>query len=97
MPAGALTGKTAVVTGASSGIGLATARLFVAEGATVFMTGRREALLLEAAGLLGERAVAVAGDVVDLTHLDVLYDEVHRLTGRVNVVFANAGSSRTHR
>ena len=91
MPPSALTGKTAVVTGASSGIGLATARLFVAEGATVFMTGRREALLFDAARSLGERAVAVPGDVVDLSHLDALYDEVHRRTGHLDVVFANAG------
>jgi NADP-dependent 3-hydroxy acid dehydrogenase YdfG len=70
---GQLDGKTALVTGASSGIGLATARRFIAEGARVFITGRREEALAAATHQLGERAIPVVGDVSDPADLDRLF------------------------
>jgi NAD(P)-dependent dehydrogenase (short-subunit alcohol dehydrogenase family) len=87
-----LNGKIAVITGANSGIGLATARTFLAEGAErVYITGRRQAELDQAAATLGERAVAVQGDVTNPADLDRLYDQIKSEIGRVDVVFANAG------
>jgi NAD(P)-dependent dehydrogenase (short-subunit alcohol dehydrogenase family) len=87
-----LEGKIAIVTGANSGIGLATARTFLAEGAArVYITGRRKAELDEATASLGTRAVAVQGDVTISADLDRLYDLVQTQDGRVDVVFANAG------
>lgn len=95
---GLLDRKTAVVTGANSGIGLATAERFIAEGAErVFVTGRREAELASAAEQLGPRAVAVPGDVGVPTDLDRLYGEVAAAGKGLDVVVANAGSTRVAR
>ncbi len=86
-----LQGKTAVITGANSGIGLATAHLFAAEGARVFMTGRRQAELDEAVRQVGAGALGVRGDVSSLADLDRLFDLVRREAGSIDVLFANAG------
>ena len=90
--AGKLEGKVAVVTGGNSGIGLATAQRFVAEGAFVFITGRREAELHAAAREIGPNAFPVQGDVSNLADLDRLYATVQREKGHLDVVFANAGT-----
>ena len=87
-----LNGKVAVVTGANSGIGLATARNFLAEGAArVYITGRRKPELDKAVALLGARAIGVVSDVTDQTQLDELYARVKKEDGHLDVVFANAG------
>lgn len=91
---GQLENKVAVVTGGSAGIGLATARRFAAEGATVYVTGRREGELDAAVREIGERAVAVPGDVADLAALDRLFATVRERSGRVDVLFANAGGGQ---
>ncbi len=83
--------KIAVVTGGSSGLGLATAKLFAAEGARVFIAGRRQEELDRAAGEIGPGAVAVRADVSNLEDLDRLYDVVGSEAGRIDVLFANAG------
>jgi NAD(P)-dependent dehydrogenase (short-subunit alcohol dehydrogenase family) len=88
---GKLDGKVAVVTGANSGIGLATAKRFVDEGAYVFITGRRAAELDTAAQQIGRNVTAVAGDVAKLADLDTLYATVKQVKGRIDVLFANAG------
>jgi NAD(P)-dependent dehydrogenase (short-subunit alcohol dehydrogenase family) len=88
---GALDGKVAVVTGGSSGIGLATAKRFVKEGAYVFITGRRQAELDKAAALIGKNVMAVQGDVSNLKDLDCLYETVRKVKGHVDIVFANVG------
>lgn len=90
---GKLEGKVAVVTGGNSGIGLATAERFVAEGAYVFITGRRQAELDAAAKRIGANVTAVRGDVANLADLDHLYEVVAREKGRVDVLFANAGGA----
>lgn len=95
---GLLDRKTAVITGANSGIGLATAQRFLAEGAgRVFITGRRRAELDHAASTLGPRATAVCGDVGTPGDLDRLYAEVASAGRGVDVVMANAGSTRVAR
>ncbi|MBY8826502.1 SDR family NAD(P)-dependent oxidoreductase [Hephaestia mangrovi] len=86
-----LTGKIAVITGASSGIGLAAARRFVGEGAHVYITGRREGELAEAARELGSDVTAVQGDIAVSEDLDRLFDAVRTGHGRLDVLFANAG------
>jgi NAD(P)-dependent dehydrogenase (short-subunit alcohol dehydrogenase family) len=86
-----LQGKIAVITGGSSGIGLATAKRFVEEGAYVFITGRRQAELDRAAAEIGRNVMAVRADVANLDDLDRLYKEVATKKGRIDVVFANAG------
>jgi NAD(P)-dependent dehydrogenase (short-subunit alcohol dehydrogenase family) len=86
-----LAGKVAVVTGGSSGIGLATAKLFVEEGAYVFITGRRQSELDAAVKLIGRNVIAVQGDVSSLPDLDRLYDTVRTQKDRIDVLFANAG------
>ena len=86
-----LDGKVAVITGGSTGIGLATAKRFVAEGACVFITGRRQAELDAAVSQLGVNATAVQGDVTSLADLDRLYETVKAKKGRIDIVFANAG------
>ncbi len=88
---GKLEGKVAVITGGSSGIGLATAQAFVAEGAQVFITGRRQGELDKAVQLIGKKATGVQGDVANLADLDRLYAVVKQKAGRVDIVFANAG------
>jgi NAD(P)-dependent dehydrogenase (short-subunit alcohol dehydrogenase family) len=90
---GKLAGKVAVITGGSSGIGLATARQFVKEGAHVFITGRRQSELDAAVAEIGKCVTAVAGDVANLADLDRLYETVQREKGRIDVLFANAGVS----
>jgi NAD(P)-dependent dehydrogenase (short-subunit alcohol dehydrogenase family) len=86
-----LQGKVAVITGANSGIGLATARRFADEGAHVFMTGRRQAELDRAVSEIGGKARAVQGDVSKLTDLERLYGIVRKEAGRIDILFANAG------
>ena len=88
---GLLDGKVAVVTGGTSGIGLAIARRFIAEGALVYITGRRQAQLDEAAAELGPQAVAVRCDVGKLAELDALYEVIGQRSGRIDVLVANAG------
>jgi NAD(P)-dependent dehydrogenase (short-subunit alcohol dehydrogenase family) len=92
-----LTGKTAVVTGASSGIGLATARRFIEEGATVFVTGRKRAELEAAAATLGSAAVPVQGDVTVPADVIRLRDATAQTGNGLDVVFANAGVGRSAR
>jgi NAD(P)-dependent dehydrogenase (short-subunit alcohol dehydrogenase family) len=87
---GALEGKVAVITGGNSGIGLATAKRFVKEGAYVFIIGRRQAELDKAVSLIGENVTAIQGDVSKLDDLDRLYETVRKVKGRVDIVFANA-------
>src|SRR5271163_262371 len=88
---GKLEGKVAVITGGNSGIGLATAKRFVEEGAYVYITGRRQAELDKAKALIGEAVTAVHGDVAELADLDRLYQTVAAEKGVVDIVFANAG------
>jgi NAD(P)-dependent dehydrogenase (short-subunit alcohol dehydrogenase family) len=90
---GKLEGKIAVITGGNSGIGLATAKQFVKEGAYVFITGRRQPELDAAVREIGENVTAVQGDVAKLSDLDKLYDTVKAKEGRVDIVFANAGTA----
>jgi len=85
-----LQGKMAVITGGTSGIGLATAKLFVKEGAYVFITGRRQKELDAAVQAIGNNVTGVQGDVARLADLDRLYQAV-KTKGRIDVVFANAG------
>jgi len=86
-----LEGKTAVITGGTEGIGLATAKLFVKEGAYVFITGRRQKELDEAVKAIGPNVIGVQGDVAKMDDLDLLYQTVGKLKGRVDIIFANAG------
>ena len=91
---GKLDGKIALVTGANSGIGLATAKRFVNEGAYVFITGRREAELAAAAREIGKNVAGVQGDVSNLGDLDRLFARIKQDKGRLDVLFANAGSAK---
>ena len=87
-----LEGKVAVITGGSSGIGLATARLFVEEGAYVFITGRRQDELDAAVRKMGkDNVTGVQGDVSNLADLDRLYATVKGQHGHIGILFANAG------
>jgi NAD(P)-dependent dehydrogenase (short-subunit alcohol dehydrogenase family) len=88
---GKLSGKVAVITGGNSGIGLATAKRFVEEGAQVVITGRRKKELDEAAAQIGKNVTAVQGDVSRLEDLDRLYATVREKHGHIDVLFANAG------
>jgi NAD(P)-dependent dehydrogenase (short-subunit alcohol dehydrogenase family) len=89
--AGKLNGKIALVTGGSSGIGLATAKQFIEEGAFVYITGRRQAELDSAAQSLGNQASAVRADASNLSDLDSLYEQIKQDKGRLDVLFVNAG------
>jgi NAD(P)-dependent dehydrogenase (short-subunit alcohol dehydrogenase family) len=86
-----LEGKIALITGGSSGIGLATAKRFVNEGANVFITGCREAELAAAVKEIGKNVTGVQGDVSKLGDLDRLFAQIKREKGKLDVVFANAG------
>src|SRR5438477_13060955 len=86
-----LEGKIALVTGGNSGIGLATAKQFAAEGAKVYVTGRRREELDAAVKEIGSGAVGVAGDVSKLADLDRLFEVIKKQSGRLDIVFANAG------
>jgi len=87
---GKLNGKVAVITGGTTGIGLAAAKLFVREGAYVFITGRRQNELDEAVKAIGNNVTGVQGDVAELADLDRLYETI-KAKGRIDIVFANAG------
>ena len=91
---GKLEGKIALVTGANSGIGLATAKRFVTEGAYVYITGRRDAELARAAAGIARDVTAVPGDVSKPADLDRLFAQIQREKGRLDIVFANAGVAK---
>src|SRR5580693_2821834 len=88
---GKLSGKAAVITGGTEGIGFATAQLFVNEGAYVFITGRRQKELDEAVKAIGRNVTGVQGDVTRLADLDRLYEVVAKVKGRIDIILANAG------
>jgi NAD(P)-dependent dehydrogenase (short-subunit alcohol dehydrogenase family) len=88
---GKLDGKVAVITGGSSGLALAGARLFVEEGAHVFITGRRKDTLDEAVEQIGRNVTGVRGDAADLDDLDRLFDTVRREKGAIDVLWTSAG------
>jgi NAD(P)-dependent dehydrogenase (short-subunit alcohol dehydrogenase family) len=88
---GKLEGKVAVITGGSSGMALASAKLFVEEGAYVFITGRKQEQLDEAVKLIGRNVTGVRGDAANLDDLDRLFDTVKREKGKIDVLFASAG------
>lgn len=87
-----LAGKIAVITGGSSGIGLATAKRFVNEGAYVFITGRRQSELDASVSEIGHDVTGVQGDVSKLADIDKLYAAVKKQKGKLDIVFANAGT-----
>jgi NAD(P)-dependent dehydrogenase (short-subunit alcohol dehydrogenase family) len=91
---GKLAGKIALITGGSSGIGFATAKLFVGEGAYVFITGRREKELAAAVKEIGTNVAGVKGDVSHLRDLDRLFTQIKREKGKLDIVFANAGVAK---
>src|ERR1700681_2772758 len=91
---GKLAGKIALVSGASSGIGLATAKEFVKEGAYVFITGRRDSELAAATTEIGRNVTGTRGDVSNLGDLDRLFAQIKREKGKLDIVFANAGAAR---
>jgi NAD(P)-dependent dehydrogenase (short-subunit alcohol dehydrogenase family) len=87
-----LAAKIAVITGGSSGIGLATAKHFVNEGAYVFITGRRQAELDAAVAEIGQNVTGIQGDISNLADIDRLYATVKQQKGKLDIVFANAGT-----
>jgi NAD(P)-dependent dehydrogenase (short-subunit alcohol dehydrogenase family) len=89
-----LEGKIALITGGNSGIGLATAKRFVNEGAYVFITGRREPELARAVKEIGRNVTGVQGDVSNLGDLDRLFAQIKREKGKLDIVFANAGVAK---
>src|ERR1700735_1245415 len=91
MNANKLDGKIAVITGATSGLGLATAKRFVAEGAYVFITGRRQNELEEAVKKVGRNVTGIQGDIANLADLDRLYGQVKKEKGHIDILVANAG------
>jgi NAD(P)-dependent dehydrogenase (short-subunit alcohol dehydrogenase family) len=88
---GKLQGKVALITGGTSGIGLAAAKLFVAEGAFVFLTGRRQSHIDDAIQSIGVNALGIQGDISRLPDLDRLCDAIRSTGKRIDIVFANAG------
>jgi NAD(P)-dependent dehydrogenase (short-subunit alcohol dehydrogenase family) len=86
-----LEGKIALITGGSTGIGLATAKQFVEEGAYVYITGRRQPELDAAVASIGSNLNAIRGDVTKLADLDRIYAQIGKEKGRLDIVFANAG------
>src|ERR1700723_2972467 len=88
---GKLEGRVAVITGGSSGMALASAKLFVEEGAYVFITGRKQEALDEAVKLIGRNVTGVRGDAANLDDLDRLFDTVKREKGKIDVLYASAG------
>jgi NAD(P)-dependent dehydrogenase (short-subunit alcohol dehydrogenase family) len=88
---GKLDGKVAVITAATSGMALATAKLFVEEGAYVFITGRRQEKLDDAVKAIGRNVTGVQGDAANLADLDRLYETVKKEKGYIDVLFASAG------
>jgi len=91
---GKLEGKVALITGGNSGIGLATAKEFVNEGAYVFITGRRDAELAAAKKQIGKNVTAIQGDVSNLGDLDRLFAQIKKEKGKLDIVFANAGVAK---
>ena len=91
---GKLAGKIALVTGGNSGIGLATAKRFVDEGAYVFITGRRDRELAAAAKEIGRNVTGIQSDVSSLADLDSLFAQIKREKGKLDIVFANAGVAK---
>src|SRR5580704_18757917 len=91
---GKLEGKIALVTGGNSGIGLATAKRFVSEGAYVFITGRRIEELAAAVKEIGKNVTGVQGDVSKLGDLDRLFAQIKHEKGKLDIVFANAGIAK---
>jgi NAD(P)-dependent dehydrogenase (short-subunit alcohol dehydrogenase family) len=91
---GKLEGKIALITGGNSGIGLATAKQFVNEGAYVFITGRRDPELAAAVKEIGSNVTGVQGDVSNLGDLDRLFAQIKREKGKLDIVFANAGIAK---
>src|SRR6266446_3206681 len=89
-----LEGKIALITGGNSGIGLATAKRFVNEGAYVFITGRRNAELAAAVKEIGRNVTAIQGDVSNLGDLDRLFAQIKREKSKLDIVFANAGIAK---
>src|ERR1700704_3120724 len=87
-----LQGKVAVITGGTSGLALATAKLFVEEGAFVFITGRRKEQLDAAVKAIGKNVTGVQGDAANLVDLHRLYEQVKKEKGRIDVLFASAGT-----
>src|SRR6266849_8903108 len=88
---GKLDRKVALITGGNSGIGFATAKRFVADGAYVFITGRRKSELDDAVAEIGRNVTSVQGDVSNLADLDRVFATVKDLKGRIHILFANAG------
>lgn len=86
-----LDGKIALITGGTEGMGFATAQEFVAEGAFVFVTGRRQAEVDKAVAMLGENAHGIAADAGKVADIERMYAEIMATKGRLDVVFANAG------
>jgi NAD(P)-dependent dehydrogenase (short-subunit alcohol dehydrogenase family) len=86
-----LEGKIAVITGGNSGMGLATAKRFVSEGAYIFITGRRQKELDKALSEIGKNVIGIQGDVSNLSDLDRLYATVKDKKGHIDILFANAG------
>src|SRR6185436_1701919 len=91
---GKLERKIALITGGNSGIGLATAKQFVGEGAYIFITGRREPELDAAVREIRKNVTAVQGDVSKLSDLDRLFAQIKREQGRLDILFVNAGVAR---
>ncbi|HEX8590003.1 SDR family NAD(P)-dependent oxidoreductase [Pseudomonas sp.] len=86
-----LAGKIALITGATSGIGLASAKAFAAQGASVFITGRRQAELDAAVAAIGSAATGIQGDIAKAEDLDRIYAQIKSQAGHLDILFANAG------